>query len=388
MPTNNTSTNKTSSPDANLSICGIILCAGVGNRTGLGYNKLLHYVGRKTILEHTLDRFADSRVQSTVLVANPQDYDTIVSLSAPYKNILLTLGGNSRAESVRCGLKQIGSCDIVVIHDGARPYVLPELIDKTITSAVQYGSGILAVPSVDSIKEIKNEVIVRTLIRNGLYNIQTPQTFNFNHICHAYRKVDTDCNDDSEVYALAGYSPRIVLGDYNNIKLTSQSDFLRPATIQSKVGVGFDVHRLVEGKPFILGGVHIPFYKGLEGHSDADVLTHAIMDALLSAAGLPDIGVMFPNTDPTLSGADSMELLTQVLKVIQLRGFSIVNISAVVMAEKPKLAHLIPDICASIANRLMLPLDAINVSATTTEGLGIVGEGNGIASSASCLLCR
>jgi len=324
------------------------------------------------------------------------------------------LGGATRSESVRNGLAAIKSqmpdagaiCDfakdnnksppspfVIVIHDGARPFVTAELIGKTIESAFLHGSGIAAVPAVDTIKETDGIKITRTLPRSRLYHMQTPQAFRFAEIADAYEKVTEDCLDDSETYQKAGYIPRIVTGDYANIKLTTERDFLHaewgisgsgPKT-PPRIGAGFDIHRLVENRPLILGGVHIPFEKGLLGHSDADVLTHAVMDALLSAAGLPDIGVLFPDTDPAYKGADSMKLLQQVNEKIR-KGFTVGNISAVVMAEKPKLASYIPDICKSVASALSIHPNQVNVSATTTETLGIVGSGKGMAASATCIL--
>jgi len=374
--------------DSKLSICGIILCAGSGSRAGFGYNKMLHYIGKKTVLEMTLDRFADSKVETVVLVVAPEDYDQITQIAQNYKNITVCLGGLTRGDSARAGLREINYCDIVVIHDGARPYVTASLINQTIDSAKKHGSGILAVPAVDSVKEIKNDTIIRSLCRSGLYNIQTPQTFVFSSIQDAYDRIQVECTDCSEVYGLAGYIPKIVLGDYDNIKLTSLSDFMRPATIQSSIGTGFDVHKLVEGRQLILGGIVINFHKGLEGHSDADVLTHAIMDALLSAADLPDIGVVFPNNKPAYKDISSMALLKEVHYMITKKDFTIHNISAVIMAEQPHLAHIIPEMRSNIANFLSITVDRINISATTTEGLGIIGQGKGIASSATCLLIK
>jgi len=340
------------------------------------------------VLELTLDRFSESRVESIVLVVNPDDYDRVLQVTENYSGISVCLGGKTRGESVHAGLREVGRCDIVVIHDGARPYISKNLINLTIDSAIEHGSGILAVPTVDSVKEIKNDTIIRSLSRNGLYNIQTPQTFIFDRIIDAYDKLKIECTDCSEVYALAGYSPKIVLGDYDNIKLTSMHDFMRPATIKSHIGTGFDVHKLVNNLPLILGGVQIDYPKGLLGHSDADVLTHAIMDALLSAAKLPDIGVIFPDKNPVFKNANSIALLKEVHLMLTKRDFMIHNISAVVMAEAPRLSHIIPDICLSLANNLGLTPDRVNVSATTTEGLGIIGKGKGIAASATCLLIK
>lgn len=369
-----------------LSICGLILCAGNGSRTNLGYNKMLYYIGKKTILEMTLDRFKQSRVQSIWLVISPDDEQTVKQIAAPYSNINYVYGGDTRTESVRMGLNELGHCDIVVIHDGARPYVTAKIINSSIESAAEYGSGIVAVPTVDTIKEIKHNDVVRTLSRAGLFNIQTPQAFSYDEITDAYNKVPGNFNDDSEVYERAGYVPKIVIGDYDNVKVTTTTDLYRGAPTRTKVGVGFDVHRLVSGRPLILGGVRIPHYKGLKGHSDADVLTHAVMDALLSAASMPDIGVLFPDNNPAYSGISSMLLLNNVMQRLTANGCKVNNVSAVVMAEKPLLAPYIPTICASLAQAMNITPEQINVSATTTEQLGIIGNEKGIASSATCMI--
>lgn len=385
----------------------------------MGYNKVLHTLGQKTVLETVLDVFLLSRCNSFTVVTAENDLAAVRELTAPYGNVAVVVGGATRSESVRNGLSAIqqhrehrgteecaisqnkkehtppSPCvlPIVVIHDGARPFVTHTLINRTIQSAQLCGSGIAAVPAVDTIKEADGEKIARTLPRSRLFHTQTPQAFRFEEILDAYKRVKEDCLDDSQTYQEAGYSPRIVPGDYGNIKLTTEQDFLQRRVVVGsdplttpRIGAGFDVHRLVEGRKLILGGVQIPFEKGLLGHSDADVLIHAIMDALLSAAGMPDIGVLFPDTDPKYKDADSMKLLKKVHEMICEKGFSVGNISAVVMAEKPKLAAFIPDLCRSIAAALsILPLQ-VNVSATTTEGLGIVGEGKGMAASATCLL--
>lgn len=368
-----------------LSVCALILCAGIGSRTGLHYNKLLHYVGSKTILEITLDRFAQTKVDSVFLAINPQDEQKIRELIKPYKHIHLLYGGATRSESVRRGLDEISYCDIVVIHDGARPYVTPNVIDDSIESAIKYGSGIVAVPTVDTIKEVKNNEIVRSLSRAGLFNIQTPQSFAYSLIADAYNHVEGNFTDDSEVYERAGYVPKIVIGDYENVKVTAASDLFRGAPPRTKIGVGFDVHPLCIGYDLVLGGVKIPHSKGLKGHSDADVLIHAIMDALLSAAGMQDIGVLFPDTSPAYKGIASTVLLADVCERVK-RAYIIGNISAVIMAQKPKMSPYIPAMRQTLAKTMGIHPDQINISATTTESLGIVGNEKGIAASATCLL--
>ncbi len=369
------------------SACAVILCAGTGSRTNLGYNKILHCIGKKTVLEMVLDSFENSLVNKTVLVINPADRKKTEEIAARYKNIDIVNGGDTRTESVRNGLKAAVECDIAVIHDGARPYASAELINRTVESALKYGSGIAAVKTTDTVKESDDgEFITASLDRSKLYNIQTPQSFNYKLINSAYEEIEGNYTDDSEVYALAGYTPRLVEGEYGNIKITTSEDLFKGLPCRTKIGIGYDVHRLAAGRKLILGGVDIPHDKGLLGHSDADVLIHAITDAILSAAGLPDIGVMFPDSDPATEGISSLILLDRAMKEVLKGGYTVNTVSAVIMAQKPKLGGYIPNMRKTISSHLGIPPERINISATTTEKLGIVGKEKGIASSASCLL--
>jgi len=364
----------------------VILCAGKGERTGLEYNKVFYHLGQRTVLETVLDAFCSSSVERIAVVTSEADKSDAEALAAPYPNVFVCTGGATRFDSVRCGLKAVSGCDIVVIHDGARPYIRTDIIEASIDSAVKYGSGIAAVPSVDTVKEVENEHIVRSLPRAKLYNMQTPQTFRYSEIVKAYDEAQGVFTDDSEVYERAGFSPRIVPGDYGNIKITTPGDLLKVMPDSARIGAGFDVHRLVENRPLILGGIRIDYEKGLLGHSDADVLVHAIMDAILSAAGLPDIGVLFPDDDPEYLGISSMKLLDNVIKRAHGRGYDVGNISAVIIAQKPKLSPIISEIAENIAAAIGIDRSRVNVSATTTEMLGIVGSGEAIAASASCIL--
>ncbi|MDE6398495.1 MAG: 2-C-methyl-D-erythritol 4-phosphate cytidylyltransferase, partial [Clostridiales bacterium] len=274
------------SSDGTPDICALILCAGTGTRTGLPYNKILYTLGKKPILQTTLDAFAQSCVTRIVLAVQPCDEQAVRELAAPYKNVTIATGGNTRTQSVRNGLRAAKGCDIVAIHDGARPFVTPALINATVQSAQAYGSGIAAVPAVDTIKEAHDGAITKSLPREDLWCMQTPQTFSYLLICQAYEQIAGDYTDDAEVFLRAGHIPRIVRGEYDNTKVTTPSDLLRGSPAHTKIGTGFDVHPLSAERKLILGGVEIAHDKGLLGHSDGDVLTHAIMDALLSAAGL------------------------------------------------------------------------------------------------------
>ncbi len=364
----------------------VILCAGKGERTGLSYNKVLHSIGVKTVLETVLDVFCET-VDRITVVAAESDIARIEQITAQFPDVDIVIGGKTRFDSVRIGLENT-PCDIAVIHDGARPFVTQDIIERSIDSAIKFGSGIAAVKSIDTVKRVGADGKAVSLPRDELYNVQTPQTFKYDEILSAYRNACTDINftDDAEVYERAGFSPRLIDGDYSNIKITTAQDLLPRTTRDSRIGVGYDVHKLVEGRALILGGVNIPYEKGLLGHSDADVLTHAVMDALLSAVDLPDIGVLFPDTDERYLGISSMKLLSEVMNRLRSAGYTINNVSAVVIAERPKLCGIIPEIRKNLASALGINTSAVNVSATTAEGLGIVGNGAAIAASASCIL--
>lgn len=366
-------------------VTAVVLCAGCGARTGLAYNKLLHTVGVKTVLESTIDAVIEAGIESITLVISPDDERAVRELIKPYDGISICYGGKTRTQSAKNGLAFIEPCDIVVIHDGARPYAPPELIRAAVASAESFGSGIAALSAVDTIKEVSADGTVRTLDRDKLFAVQTPQAFRYGQIKAAYEKFDGVAYDDSQVYESGGYTPRLIEGSRANRKITTAEDLL-PLPEDIKIGIGYDVHPLAENRALILGGVNIPHDKGLAGHSDADVLVHAVMDALLSAAALPDIGVLFPDTDPRFEGASSILLLKSVGERVREAGFAVTNISAVIAAQKPKLSPYIKRMRRNIADTLDMAVESVNISATTTERLGIVGEEKGMAANASCLI--
>ncbi len=365
---------------SSLECTAVILCAGEGTRAGLGYNKVLHGLSNTTIAAMTASKFAD--FDRIVIVCAERDID-ILRENITYPNAEFVIGGKSRSQSVRNALNSIKHTDIVSIHDGARPFVTSAVIEASVDSAIKFGSGIAAVTPIDTIK-VKHGTDLITLNRDETYVIQTPQSFRYDEIKRAYDSVDGDFLDDSDVYSRAGYTCTISAGDRSNIKLTSYRDFAG-LNDTFRIGFGFDVHRLEVGRKLVLCGVNIPFEKGLLGHSDADAPIHAIMDALLSAAGLPDIGVLYPDTDPKFENADSTILLKDVVSLVCDR-FDIYNVSVCIIAERPKLKPYIIKMRTTLANVLGIPFENVNVSATTTERLGITGEGKGIAAAADILL--
>lgn len=358
----------------------IIVCAGSASRSGLPFNKIFYPLGKKTVLDTVIDAFIPfGRI---ILVAAAADFETLKQL---YPAHTVVLGGQSRTDSVKNGLAAAKGSHLVAIHDAARPFVSYTIIKDAFDCAEKTGSGIAAVKSTDAVCAADGErQITQSLKKESLYNIQTPQCFRYDEICDAYTRVNGSYSDDSEVYALAGYTPRLTSGDYKNKKLTTPQDFV-DFTPFSVLGSGFDVHQLVAGRKLILGGVEIPFEKGLLGHSDADVLIHAAADAILSAAGEPDIGVLFPDNDNKYKNADSMIFLKEALVHLDKAGKKIASLSCVLIAQQPRLAGHIPAIRQKLAAALKTDAEKINISATTTEFLGIVGEGKAIAASAAVL---
>lgn len=365
----------------------VIVCAGKGTRTGLPYNKILHTVGQKTVLELVLDTFSQCGFSHTVVVANECDRERIDELVQGYSGVVTVNGGATRSESVLSGLKAC-PCDIVVIHDGARPYASKELVLRTVESAIEHGSGVAAVRATDTVKRVEDDGTVTSLPRKKLVNMQTPQTFIYNDILRAYEEFGDGVTDDAEAYEKAGGKTHIVDGEYSNIKITTAGDLYGCLPAACRIGVGYDVHRLVENRPLILGGVSIPYDKGLLGHSDADVLAHAVTDAILSAADCPDIGVLFPDTDDKYLGANSMDLLQTALGLVHEHGFTVQSVSAVIIAQAPKLMNHIGAIRKNLAENIGIETSRVNVSATTTEKLGIIGNAQAIAASATCILAE
>ena len=345
----------------------IIAAAGKGERAGFEKNKLLFKgADGKTVLERTLFAFVKSGIIDEYVVAVSEKDEAEISAILP-REVKIVLGGKTRSASVKNALAAVTG-DIVLIHDGARPFVSAEIIENCAKSADKFGSGIVAEESRNTVCRAENGEIAEYLGKSGLYSVQTPQGFKTELIKKAYAAAgEENFNDDGEVYAKFIAPPRIVKGSTENVKLTFKEDFKNTAdgskacgadcrggvfggatgsdthTAASagasagageyRFGTGFDCHKLVTGRKLILGGIEIPHDKGLLGHSDADVLSHAIMDAIFAAAAMRDIGYHFPDTDPAYEGADSIELLKTALKIVGEKGFSVTSVSATIMAE-------------------------------------------------------
>ncbi len=368
----------------------ILTCAGKGLRAGFNKNKLLVPVPAdgRTCFEITLDAFCGSGLFDRVIVtAAPCDIDEITALARGRAEIVA--GGATRTQSVRNALSLVAD-GIVLIHDGARPFADKKLISDCIACAEKYGSAIPAVPISDSVVRAENRTAASYVGKDGLYRIQTPQGFRAEDIKTAYGQIkDEIFPDDGAVYARYIAPPRLFTGSPENVKLTFKDDFnLFFPPQEVRFGTGFDCHRLTGGRALILGGIAIPHEKGLDGHSDADVLTHAVMDAILSACAMRDIGYHFSDKDPQYKDISSMVLLSRVLNMIKAEGFAVTNVSAVIMAEKPKLSPYIPAVTANIAAALGLFPEKVGISATTLEGLGFVGREEGICVNATAAVIK
>jgi 2-C-methyl-D-erythritol 4-phosphate cytidylyltransferase/2-C-methyl-D-erythritol 2,4-cyclodiphosphate synthase len=366
--------------------------------------KLLLPLAGKPVFTYVLQLMELSPIiEGWVLVAPPGQLNIFYYLAVEKekckKLLKVVSGGARRQDSVWAGLQVLPSqTKVVLIHDGARPLARTEDIANVVEAARQWGSATLAVPVKDTIKEADvNDFVEQTLPREKIWLTQTPQAFTYQFLLEAYlwaNKKGVRVTDDASLVEALGRKVKLVMGAYDNIKITTPEDIIiaeailrkKELTYMPRVGMGFDVHRLVVNRPLVLGGAIVPFDKGCEGHSDADVLVHAIIDSLLGAAGAGDCGRHFPDTDYRYKDISSLILLKQTGQIIRNAGFSIENIDAVVVAQAPQLINHIPLMEENIASTLGIEKALINVKAKTTEGLGYCGRGEGIAAYATALL--
>ena len=370
------------------SVTAIIVAAGASRR--MGFDKLSYRLpDGRTVLETSCALFAaHPAVDELVLVAGGNRPRCEAIAAACPNPCTVVQGGATRADSVRSGLAAAKG-QLVAIHDAARPFASAEIITAALQAAAESGAAAPAVPVKDTIKIADQDgKVVATPDRAMLYAVQTPQCFDRALYLQALEAVSGEkaslVTDDCSLFELAGLPVTLTAGDYANLKITTKEDLQKEKTM--RIGHGYDVHRLVEDRKLILGGVEVPYEKGLLGHSDADVLLHAVMDAVLGAAALGDIGQHFPDTDPAYKGADSLALTREVAKIIAAHGYKVGNIDATILCQRPKLAPHIPAMRQNIADAFGLPLDAVSVKATTEEHLGFTGEGLGIAAHAVALI--
>lgn len=381
----------------------VIVAAGRGERFGLPTKVLLPIAGRPA-LAYILDAVDAAAISEIVLVVGAHTRAAVASLLAGggwSTPIAVIEGGTERHDSVAAGLAAVSpGIEYVAIHDGARPFAPPLLFDQCLTAAVEHGAAIAAVPVTDTLKRVRDDLVEATVDRAGLWAAQTPQVFRRATLLAAMAAPhDPAVTDEARLFEALGLPVTVVPGSPTNLKLTHPGDLRlaegiaamllpaqRPTPPTIRTGIGYDTHRLAPSRRLVLGGVEIPYHLGLLGHSDADVLLHAIADALLGAAALGDIGQHFPPTDPAFKDADSQDLLRRVLALLTAAGYAPLNLDATVIAEAPRLGPHIPAMRAAIAACLDLPETAIGVKATTNEGLGALGRGEGIAALATATI--
>ncbi|MBX7148094.1 2-C-methyl-D-erythritol 4-phosphate cytidylyltransferase [bacterium] len=372
----------------------IIPAAGSGVRFGASTKKQFLTLRGKTLLEHTLGAFLNANLFTKIIVCLPADELKALSAQTFDPRIVLTQGGATRAESVYKGFIQAGATqdDVVLVHDAVRPLVSTDLIKKVAEATLAKGAVIPALPVSDTIKEVNEEKVGKTIDRRLLQAVQTPQGFKASVLNAVYAKkpnLNTLATDEAFLVEEAGFPVYVVAGEKRNIKVTTPDDLAQAEQMMGtnlKIGQGYDVHRLVEGRKLIIGGVTIPYEKGLLGHSDADVLLHAIGDALLGAAGLGDLGEHFSDQDKQYKDIDSKILLADIVKKVASQGYKPANVDATVVAQAPKLKEYKNQMRKNIASLLNLSEDAVNIKATTEEGMGFTGTGEGMSASAVVLV--
>lgn len=374
----------------------IIVAAGRGHRFGGDMPKQYRTVGGRMILARTMGVFCAHPAVSTVrAVIHPDDMPLYRCAASGLPVAEPVFGGETRQDSVRLGLESLKdeSPDIVLIHDGARPFVDFGVINRVIAEVGEHQGAIPALPVVDTIKAGESKdgktLITKTVDRAGLYRVQTPQGFPFAEILTAHEAVKgQELTDDACVAELAGISVVLTKGSENNFKITTQADLDRAEILLNGKGcdirtaTGFDVHKFSEGSFVTLCGVRVPHDFGLEGHSDADVGLHALTDALLGAIGSGDIGLHFPPSDMKWKGADSTLFLKYAVDLVRGLGGQILNADVTFICERPKIgAHRLAMV-EKLAELLGISSSKVSIKATTTEKLGFTGRKEGIAAQA------
>ena len=384
----------------------VVVAGGRGARLADPAKALLPLAGRP-MLAWSLDALAASAVGPVVVVAGEHTQPATAALAASGawpRVAAVVVGGERRQDSVAAGLAALEAvapdADVVLVHDAARPLATPGQFDACAAAAFATGAAVVAVPVADTLKRVAGGRVAATVDRGGLWAAQTPQGFRRDVLARLRPLVGgaATVTDEATLCEQAGLPVAIVPGSAANLKVTHPADVaVADALLRARLaggegarvtrtGIGYDVHRFAAGRRLVLGGVEIAHERGLEGHSDADVLLHAIADALLGAAALGDIGRHFPPSDPRFAGADSGDLLREVARLLREAGWAPVNVDATLIAEAPRIGPHAAAMRERIAACLGLPPDAVGVKATTNEGMGFVGRGEGIAALATAAI--
>lgn len=384
-------------------VAAVVPAAGLGTRFGSAENKIWARIGGSPVIAWTLRALCSHpSIDHVVLVGNQRDLERLRrEFGRLPKMHAIVEGGDTRAASVRQGLAALpGDCEIVLVHDAARPAVSPDLIARVLAAAAERGAAVPGIPVSDTLKRARQDgVIVETVPRTGLWAVQTPQGVRLSWLAKAFAMLGAaadEYTDEAGVLEAAGYAVHVIQGDARNIKITEPSDLEQAARILAstssketsmhRVGFGYDVHPFSRGRNLWLGGVQIPYALGLAGHSDADVVLHALCDALLGAAGIGDIGLLFPDTDEANRDRPSSKFVAEARERLLALGWQIENVDVTLLAEEPRIASHRGRMVEHIADLLGIPPARVNIKATTSEGMGFVGRKEGIACWAVALI--
>ena len=383
-------------------VTAIIAAAGSGRRVGSAQPKQMLDIGGGSMLQHSVAAFAAHPRITDIILVLPQGRSFLFSSTAEPGSIppiRIVAGGERRQDSVANGFDAVStSSEVVLIHDAARPFVTADLIDRTIDAAARHGAAIVALQSRDTVKRVDaGGTITETIPRETIYLAQTPQGFRRDVLARAVAaaRSGVEATDEAALAERAGQAVHVVDGDPGNVKITTAQDLEaarlrmgRPAAAAGtgRVGTGYDLHRLVEGRPLVVGGVTIPSDRGALAHSDGDVACHAATDAILGAASLGDIGRHFPDTDPKWKGADSLVLLAEAARIVRAQGYEIDNVDITVILERPKIKDLIDEMRARVARAMSIDPACVSLKGKTNEGVDAVGRGEAIAAHATSLL--
>ena len=368
----------------------LIVAAGRGHRFGGEMPKQYTQLDGAPVLRHTVMAFlSQPKIDHVRVVIHPDDMDLYEAATEGLGLKTPIFGGEERQDSVRLGLQQIAddAPDFVLIHDGARPYISADVISRVLDALGSAAGAIPTLPLTDTIKRVIDGKIVATEDRFELWRAQTPQGFRYSDILNAHLKLTgQSLTDDAAICEAVGLTVVRVDGDDKNVKITTLSDIQASDNgeifMETRSGIGFDVHRFADGDQVVLCGVNIAHTHSLEGHSDADVALHALTDALLGAVGEDDIGHFFPPSDEQWRGVASDQFVSHAVKLIDSKGGRIVNVDITMMCEAPKVGPYRLLMRERVATILKISPSRVNVKATTTEKLGFTGRGEGIAAQA------
>ena len=381
-----------------------VAAGGAGRRMGSAEPKQFLRLGGVPILAHAVRALDEwGRVEGFAVAVPGAHKDRARGMlegAGVRARLAVVEGGGERQESVLRALEALPGLgasdgDVVLVHDGSRPFPPVHRLDDLVAASRPDGA-LVAVPLADTLKRERAGAVAGTIERAGLWRAQTPQAFPLGVLRQALTSAVEEgepVTDEAQAVERAGRSPRLVAGDPRNIKVTYPQDLeLAEAILAARgtariaVGHGYDVHRLVDGRPLVLGGVEIPFGQGLLGHSDADVVAHAVADAVLGAAGLGDLGRHFPASDPRWKDVSSLALLEEISRMVAGKGLRVLRVDATLVAQRPRVARHVPAMEGALARALGVPRGAVTVKATTTEGLGFEGRGEGMSAHAVALV--